>query len=218
VAAWRELAEREAGRYEERLRPLPDDDGERQRALTRVATAAYGAGLAHLMLREAAAAGRWLGLAAERYRESYAGAPPGSWGRPIGALKARLLAGDRDRAREEARWALDEGAEAAESAIGAYAAALACLVLERWTDARVHAGRIRARDDFPAAVADALAAIAAEDVVAYTAAVEEVLRSFETRHEHLEDVPVADTVLVLQALAATRGLAARLESELLPPG
>ena len=53
-------------------------------------------------------------------------------------------------------------------------------------------------------------------MVGYVEAVEEVLESFETRDEYLEDVPVADTVLVLQALAGTRGMAAELESELLP--
>ncbi len=58
--------------------------------------------------------------------------------------------------------------------------------------------------------------IAAEDVVGYVGAVESVLESFETRDEYLEDVPVADTVLVLQALAALRGMAAELESPLLP--
>ena len=48
-------------------------------------------------------------------------------------------------------------------------------------------------------------------------AVEDVLESFETRGEYLEDVPVADTVLVLQALAAKRGLDVELpHSELLP--
>jgi hypothetical protein len=43
-----------------------------------------------------------------------------------------------------------------------------------------------------------------------------VLESFETREEYLEDIPVADTVLVLQALAARRGIAAELSSSLLP--
>ena len=43
-----------------------------------------------------------------------------------------------------------------------------------------------------------------------------MLESFETRDEYLEDIPVADTVLVLQALAARRELAAELESPLLP--
>ena len=43
-----------------------------------------------------------------------------------------------------------------------------------------------------------------------------MLSSFETRDEYLEDVPVADTVLVLQALAGLRGVAAELDSPLLP--
>jgi hypothetical protein len=48
-------------------------------------------------------------------------------------------------------------------------------------------------------------------------AVESVLESFETRDEYLEDVPVADTVMVLQTLAEPRGLAAaELSSPLLP--
>ena len=42
-----------------------------------------------------------------------------------------------------------------------------------------------------------------------------MLESFETRDDYLEDVPVADTVLVLQALAAERGLEAELSSPLL---
>ena len=51
---------------------------------------------------------------------------------------------------------------------------------------------------------------------AYRDAAELVLRSFEEREAYLEDVPVADTVLVLEALAERRGLAAGLESPLLP--
>jgi len=43
-----------------------------------------------------------------------------------------------------------------------------------------------------------------------------VLESFETREEYLEDIPVADTVLILQALAARRGFAVELSSPLLP--
>jgi hypothetical protein len=43
-----------------------------------------------------------------------------------------------------------------------------------------------------------------------------VLESFETRDEYLEDLPVADTVLVLQALAGRRGMEANLSSPLLP--
>jgi hypothetical protein len=43
-----------------------------------------------------------------------------------------------------------------------------------------------------------------------------VLESFETRDDYLEDLPVADTVIALQALAARRNLAAELTSPLLP--
>ena len=50
----------------------------------------------------------------------------------------------------------------------------------------------------------------------YTLAIEAVLQSFEQRDEYLEDIPVADTALVLQALAARRGFAAELSSPLLP--
>jgi len=44
-----------------------------------------------------------------------------------------------------------------------------------------------------------------------------VLASFEARDEYLEDLPVADTVLVLQALARERGLDVPLRSPVLPP-
>ena len=81
---------------------------------------------------------------------------------------------------------------------------------------RSHADYARTHEAFPSEVGDALAFIAVEDVVGYVEAVEEVLESFETRDEYLEGVPVADTVLVLQALAGRRGITAELESELLP--
>ena len=78
------------------------------------------------------------------------------------------------------------------------------------------ADAIRSRDDFPADVGDALAYLAAQDVVGYIEAVESVLESFEAREEYLEDMPVADTVLVLQALARRRGIEVELSSPLLP--
>ena len=89
-------------------------------------------------------------------------------------------------------------------------------MLGRDAQARVHADVIRMRDDFPAEVGDALAFLAAHDIVGYTLAVERVLESFERRDEYLEDIPAADTVLVLQALAARRGIAVELSSPLLP--
>ena len=178
--------------------------------------AAAGAGLAHLMEGERERAAEWLDRAHEAYRASWDDAPPGSWGRAIAMLKARILVGDWAAAEEDAGWTLEQDAAESESPIGRYAACLALLTLGRWEQARVLADGLRTRDDFPAAVGDALAMIAAEDRVGYVEAVEAVLDSFETRDEYLEDVPVADTVLVLQALAGRRELAVELESELLP--
>jgi hypothetical protein len=170
------------------------------------------------MLGRSADAAAWLDRAALRYHESIEGAPAGSWGRPIGALKAHVLGADWDAAEADARWALELGADAADSPIGRYAAALAHLVLGDLPRARIAADELRVGDGFPPAVADALAFLAAGDVVGYTQAVEAVLRSFETREEYLEDMPVADTVVVLQALAERAGLPpAELSSPLLPP-
>ena len=216
---WERHLEREQERYrdgESRLSQADEPDA-RQRQLTRLGNAAYGAGLALLMLGRREDAAGWFARAAERYRESFAGAPPESWGRPIGAMKSRILAGDWSRAEDEAGWALEAGAEESESPVGRYAAALALLVLGRDEDARTHADAIRIRDDFPAAVGDALAMLAAgTDAIGYVEAIENVLESFEERDEYLEDVPVADTVLVLQALAERRQLTAELDSPLLP--
>ena len=213
---WQTHLERAEGRYRDGEARLPDDPDERQRQLTRMGNAAGAVGLALLMSGRLDDARTWLDLAAQRYRESYDLAPPGSWGRPIGALKARILAGDWSGAEEEARWALAEGAADAESPIGRYSGALALLTLGRNEDARPVANSIRQRDDFPHDVADALATLAAEDPLGYTYAVESVLESFEQRDEYLEDIPVADTVVVLQALAGRRHIAADLASPLLP--
>lgn len=213
---WEAHAGRARRRYADGADRLPDEPDARQRQLTRMGNAAAAAGLAALMLGRRDEARTWLRRAAERYRESWPDAPPGSWGRPIGALKARLLAGDEQGAAADARWALEAGAADSDSPIGRYAAALAHAALGDWHALRIAADGLRLRPDFPHDVGDALALLAAEDVVGYTDAVESVLASFEGRDEYLEDLPVADTVLVLQALAARRGIAAELESDLLP--
>ena len=126
-----------------------------------------------------------------------------------------MLAGDD--ASGAARWALEAGAAGAGSPIGRYAGVLALLVLGRDDEAAEAADALRGRDNFPRDVAEALASLAAGNGAAYAAAVEDVLRSFEARDEFLEDVPVADTALVLELLAARRGLASGLRpSERLP--
>jgi tetratricopeptide (TPR) repeat protein len=212
-----QILERAQERYADGESRLPDDPDERQRALTRLGNAANAAGLALLMLGRGEEATAWFDRAAARWRESFEHAPPNSWGRPIGALKARILAGDWTGAAAEAHWALELGAAEAESPIGRYAGTLALLALDRWEEARPVANSLHGADGFPEDVADALRMIAAgDDAIGYIEAVEHVLASFESRENYLEDVPVADTVLVLQALAARRDLLAELESPLLP--
>ena len=76
--------------------------------------------------------------------------------------------------------------------------------------------RAETEDRFPRPVADALAGLAARDAATYEDGVRRTLHSFEARAEFLEDVPVADTVLVLEALARPRGLETALSSALLP--
>lgn len=195
---WRERYERAAARYAAGETREADE-----RQLVQLANAAWAAGLSLLAAGDREGAAKWLRRSAERYRESWdAGAATEAWGRPIGGLKALLIAGED--ASEAARWALDAGAVGVESPIGRYAGVLALLVLGRDEEA----GRLAATlgDDFPEDVAAALHALAAHDPGAYRAAAAEVRRSFETRAAFLEDVPVPDTALALDGLASQRGL------------
>lgn len=195
---WRERYERAAARYAGgETRELDE------RQLVQLANAAWAAGLSLLMAGDREGAREWLARAAERYRESWdAGDGSAAWGRPIGAMKALLIAGED--AAEAARWALEAGAVRAESPIGRYAGALALLVLGRDEEAGALAATLG--DGFPSDVAAALAALAAHDGDAYRAAAAAIRESFESRDEYLEDVPVPDTYLALEALARLRTL------------
>src|SRR5215831_9428781 len=108
---WRERYERAAARYAAgETRELDE------RQLVQLANSAWAAGLSLLMAGERAEAAEWLRRSAERYRESWdAGAATAAWGRPIGAMKALLIAGAD--AGDAARWALDAGAVDSESSI-----------------------------------------------------------------------------------------------------
>jgi len=94
------------------------------------------------------------------------------------------------------------GAVDAESPIGRYAGTLALLVLGDDVGARVLGTTLRDRDDFPPDVAWTRSSSSrAATGVDYAIALENILDSFRAaRADFLEDVPVADTVLVLQAL------------------
>jgi hypothetical protein len=193
---WRERYERAAARH---AAGETRDADERQ--LVQLANAAWAAGLSLLMAGDREGAAEWLRRSAARYRESWSA---GAWGRPLGAMKALLIAGDD--ADEAALWALDAGAAHAESPIGRYAGVLALLVLGRDEEAGEFTATLG--DGFPRDVAEALHALAAHDTEAYGVAVASVRRSFEEREAFLEDVPVADTALALDALARRRSLAA----------
>ena len=216
MADWEERATRARERFEDGATRLPEGADEGQRQLTRMGNAAWAAGLSLLMLGRRAEADDWLVRAAETYRRSWRDAPPGSWGRPIGAMKARLIAGDLDGGRTDARWALDAGASASESPIGRYAAALALLVLEDDAAAAAIVPTLAGAESIPPAVTATLGALAAGDAAGYATAISELVADFEARDEFLEDVPVADTVLALQVLAAERGVVVELTSVVLP--
>jgi hypothetical protein len=218
MADWEERATRARERFEDGATRLPEGADERQRQLTRMGNAAWAAGLSLLMLGRRAEADDWLVRASETYRRSWADAPAGSWGRPIGAMKARLIAGDLEGARTDARWALEGGANESESPIGRYAAALALLVLEDDAAAAAIVPTLAAAESIPPAVSTTLGALATRDAVGYETAIRELVADFETREEFLEDVPVADAVLAFQVLAAERRVVVELASALLPEG
>lgn len=203
-------------RFEDGAARLPEAPDERQRQLTRMGNAAWAAGLSFLMLGRRHDAEEWLLQAADTYRESWRDAPPGSWGRPIGAMKSRLVAGDLAGTRADARWALAAGAADSESPIGRYAAALADLVLGDAAAASALVTTLAGAESIPPAVTSSLRALAASDGEGYDVAIKDLVADFESRDEFLEDVPVADTVLALQALAAARGLEVELSSIVLP--
>jgi hypothetical protein len=195
---WRERYERAAARY-----AAGESRGPDERQLVQLANSAWAAGLSLLMAGDREEAAVWLRRSAERYRESWdVGEASVAWGRPIGALKALLIAGDD--ASEAARWALDAGAVDAESPIGRYAGVLALLVLDRDEEAGSVAATLG--EGFPSDVAGALSALARHDAAECHTAVASIRSSFEEREAFLEDVPVCDTALALDVLASRRGL------------
>ena len=150
--------------------------------------------------------------AAARYRASWELAPPRSYGRLIGMLKAAIIAGDAAEAARYAREAVGE----ADSPPSHYALAMAALALGDDEAAAAAADGMRAGSEPFGRAADAIAALAGRDGEAYLSAVAAIVADFESRAEHLTGVRVADTALMLERLAGSRGLAARPRSELLP--
>jgi len=163
---------------------------------------------------DVAAARRAFGLAAQEYRASWEAAPPTAYGRLVGLLKTSVLAGDAGDAAALARAALADADPASPSA--AYALALAALVQGDDAAAEAAAGRMRGGGDAFERAADALAALATGDEDAYAGALRAIVDDFAAREAHLTGVAIADTAMVLEALAAGRGMRQGLESPLLP--
>jgi hypothetical protein len=152
--------------------------------------------------------------AAALYRDSWKHAPPTAYGRLVGMLKSAILAGQSEAA---ARYALGELAGAPrDSPTAAYAEAIAACVVGDDSAVANAAARMYGGSAALDRTADALAALAAGERVAYAHAIERIVADFEQRTEHLTGVPIADTVVMLQRLAEPRGLEARLSSPLLP--
>jgi hypothetical protein len=195
---WRERYEQAAARYAAgETRELDE------RQLVQLANSAWAAGLSLLMNGEREEAAEWLRRSAARYRESWTvGAATEAWGRPIGAMKALLIAGDDGQ--DAARWALDADAMDAESPIGRYAGVLALLVLAQNDEAAALTNTLG--EGFPGDVAYALRALAVGAASDFRTGAAAIRRRFARREDFLEDIPVSDTALALEALARRRGL------------
>jgi hypothetical protein len=161
--------------------------------------------------------------AAELYRESWELAHGTAYGRLVGMLKAAVLGGGGAAEAEYVRAQL-RGAGAAgpntrkgsPSATASYALALAALILGDDEDAQRRARVMSPDGDAFARTGEAIAALATRDPSRYDAAVKVIVGDFEQRAQHLTGVAIADTVMVLQALAARRGMAVAIDSPVLP--
>jgi hypothetical protein len=190
--------------------PLPEG---RHRDLLEQALAVEARAHRALLAGEGDAALLSLRAAAALYRASWEAAPPGSWGRLIGMLKAAVIAGD---AVAEASYAEARIGEEATSPPAQYARAIAALVLGDDETAAAGAEGMRAGSDAFGRAADAVDALARRDAEDYEAALAAIVDDFEGRADHLTGVAIADTALMFERLAEPRGLAVRPASPLLP--
>jgi hypothetical protein len=176
-------------------------------------------GEAHRALLEgdAATAAERLRAAAAAYRRSWELAPPRSFGRLIGMLKALVIAGDDPRA--EATYVREQVGEHDASPPAWYALAIAALVEGDDPLARRAAEGMRAAGVEPfLRTATAIDALARGNGGAYAEAEAAIVADFERRSEHLTGVAIADTALMLERFAERRGVQARPSSALLPGG
>ncbi len=153
---------------------------------------------------------------AELYRRSWEQASPTSYGRLVGLLKSAVLAGDAVPAADYAREALVNEQGVVGSPTASYARALVALIGGDDADARRFSEAMAAGGDSFARTARAIAALAAHDERSFADALEEIVRDFERRQGHLTGVAIADTAVMLEQLAAARGMAVEIESPVMP--
>jgi hypothetical protein len=154
--------------------------------------------------------------AVELYGRSWEIAPPKSYGRLVGLLKASVLGGAAERGAAYVRGQLVAEAAGEPSATAGYVLAVAALVVGDDEGAARFAGAMRGASGPHDRTADAIAALAAGDAEAYRAAVEAIVADFGARETHLTGVAIADTAAMLEAIARERGVAADLRGPLLP--
>jgi hypothetical protein len=190
-------------------------DGE-HRELMMAAIAAEGDAHAALVGGDAAAASVAYARAVEAYRASWALAPPKSYGRLVGLLKAAVLGGEPKAAADEVRELLAGDPDAAGSPVASYVLAVAALIVGDDDGVPELAATMEPRGGAFERTAAALRALAAHDAPGYAAAVAAIEADFAARDEHLTGVAIADTAIMLELIAAQRGIAAGIDSPLVP--
>lgn len=188
-------------------------DGE-HRDLMMAAIRAEGEAHAALLAGDREAASAAYARAVETYRGSWAIAPPKSYGRLVGLLKAAVLGGSGREAAEEVRAALHADPDAAGSPVASYVLAVAALIAGEDDAVAPLADVMAPRGGAFERTATALRALAAGDGPGYAAAVAAIEADFAERDEHLTGVAIADTAIMLELVARERGLAAELDSPL----
>jgi hypothetical protein len=172
-----------------------------------------GDGYRGLLAGDAAGARALLREAAAAYRESWEAAPPRSFGRLLGMLKAAVIAGG---GADEASYVRARLGPEGDSPASWYALGIVALVEGDDGLARRAAAGMREGSAAFGRAADALRALADGDRERYARAVGAIVADFERRADHLTGVGIADTALMFEVLAQRRGLSARPQLDLLP--
>jgi hypothetical protein len=135
--------------------------------------------------------------AAVWYRTSYELAPPTSYGRLVGMLKAAVLGGGGDEEAALVGRLLPEGGS---SPTSWYAVAIAALITGDAPLALRGAEAMRGGGDAFGRAADAIAAIAGRDDGAARRAIAVIEDDFAARDAHLTGVAIADTAMLFATL------------------